>query len=410
MKSATCIASLRHISLIPVCLFLLLFTAIAQDKAEFETEFRQALQLVQANKFGEALPKLEKLNAAQANHPAVMELLALCLFSQAAVEKNEELRVKGFQRARQTAERAKQAGNNSDLIALILEKVPADGKLDTLAGEKKRTPAEEALMEGESAFASGQLDKAIEQYERALKLDPKLYDAPLFIGDAYYKMGKIDKAGENYARAIAIDPDRETGYRYWGNVLLREGRLEEAREKLIDAVIAAPYFRATWQFLANWGQRAGVELGHPRIDIPKSSVTKKDDKVDVTAFLSEKKDGSAAWTAYSLSRASWLSGDEKFKAAYPKESQYRHSLAEEIASLNLAVESVKTQLKDGTAKESALDVSIANLLQLHKEGLLEAYILFAMADQGISKDYPEYRKTNREKLRKYLTEYVTAKR
>lgn len=53
-------------------------------------------------------------------------------------------------------------------------------------------------------------------------------------------------------------------------------------------------------------------------------------------------------------------------------------------------------------------MSIANLLKLHREGLLEAYILLAQPDDGIVRDYEEYRKNNRDKLRRYLNEYVTA--
>jgi hypothetical protein len=65
-------------------------------------------------------------------------------------------------------------------------------------------------------------------------------------------------------------------------------------------------------------------------------------------------------------------------------------------------------LKNDKLKESSLDVSIANLLKLHRDGLIEAYVLLAKPDAGIARDYAEYRKNNRDKLRRYLNEYVTA--
>jgi tetratricopeptide (TPR) repeat protein len=290
----------------------------------------------------------------------------------------------------------------------MLERIPADGNLSTLADSNKRTPAEEALMEGGAAYAKGEMDRAIEHYERAQKLDPTLYEAPLFIGDAYHKMGKNDKAYESYARAVAIDPDRDTAYRYWGNVLMRDGKLKEAKEKLVEGVIAAPYTRLPWQFLANWAERNEIQLGQPRIDIPTSSVQKKDDK-NISIFVnpSEKKDGTDAWMIYSIGRAAWMT-EKTFSEAFPNEKQYRHSLREESESLRLAAESVESQLKEGKLKENSLDVSIANLLKLHRDGLIEAYVLFAKADEGIARDYDEYRKNNRDKLRQYLNEYVTA--
>jgi hypothetical protein len=43
---------------------------------------------------------------------------------------------------------------------------------------------------------------------------------------------------------------------------------------------------------------------------------------------------------------------------------------------------------------------------LNDEGLLEAYILLARPDQDIANEYPAYRGQNREKLRRYVVEYI----
>jgi len=380
----------------------------AQENPDYEAELKRALDLVQANKMPEAAPILEKLHAAKPDDTVVLESLAYAISAIAATEKDPEKRKKEFLRARSLVERAKELGANSERIQFMLEFIPADGNMPTLAASEKRSPAEDALMEGETAFAKGEMERAIEHYERALKLDPKLYEAPLFIGDAYHKMGKNNKAYESYARAVAIDPDRDTAYRYWGNVLMRENNLKEAKEKLIEGVIAAPYTRLTWQFLGNWAERSEIRLGHPRIDVPTSSVQKKDDK-NISIFVnpSEKKDGTDAWMMYSIARAAWMT-EKKFSEAFPNENQYRHSLREESDALRMTVETVLGQLKDGKLKESFLDVSIANLLKLHRDGLIEVYVLLAKADEGIARDYAEYRKDNRDKLRRYLNEYVAA--
>src|SRR5262245_15430111 len=380
----------------------------AQDKPDYEAEFKRAAQLVQANKLPEALPILEKLHGAKPDDAVVLELFAYAISAVAAVEKDAEKRKKELLRARSLATRAKEMGRNTQLIQLLLEQISAEGEMAGLAAPGKRSPADEALMEGEAAFSKGEMERAIEHYERALKLEPKLYEAPLFIGDAYHKMGKNDKAYESYARAVAIDPDRETAYRYWGNVLMRENKLKESKEKLVEAVIAGPYTRVTWQFLMAWAQRNQIELTHPRIDIPTSSVQKKDDQ-NISIFVnpSEKKDGTDAWIIYSIGRAAWMSG-ARFSEAFPNEKKYRHSLREESESLRVTAESVESQLKDGKLKESSLDVSIANLLKLHRDGLVEVFVLLAKADEGIALDYADYRKNNRDKLRRYLNEYVTA--
>jgi hypothetical protein len=78
--------------------------------------------------------------------------------------------------------------------------------------------------------------------------------------------------------------------------------------------------------------------------------------------------------------------------------------------LETVVATIEEALKKGDLKESDLQISIANLLKVHRAGLLEAFILLAMADEGISQDYEEYRKQNRDKLRRYLNEFVTNNR
>ncbi len=381
--------------------------AFAQDKSEYELERKRAFQLVEQNKFPEALPILEKLAAAKPEDAAVLERLSFALVVIAASSRKppEEVK-KDLIRARSLAQKSKDLGIDSQLVQMILDKIPADGNAGTLAENKNRTPAEEALLEGESAFGKGEMERAIEIYERAAKLDPKIYEAPLFIGDAYYKLKKIDKAAEAYARAIAINPDRETAYRYWGNVLMSEDRMELSKEKFIDAIIAEPYNRSPWQFLQNWAQRNRKQLGHPRIDIPTSSVQRKDDRsIDIFVKPTDKQDGSDAWTIYSISRAAWMT-EKKFAEEFPNEKEYRHSLREEAGALRLTAETVNNQINEGKLKESALDVSIANLLKLNKAGLIEPYVLLAIPDAGIARDYEEYRRNNRDKLRRYLNEFV----
>jgi tetratricopeptide (TPR) repeat protein len=146
----------------------------AQGQPEYEADFKRALEMVRANKLPEALPILEKLHGAKPDDAVVLELLAYALFAKAAVEKDAEKRKKEFLRARSLAERAKELGRDSQVVQLILEQIPADGNMPTLAASEKRSPAEESLLEGEAAFAKGEMERAVEHYERALKLNPKL--------------------------------------------------------------------------------------------------------------------------------------------------------------------------------------------------------------------------------------------
>lgn len=260
------------------------------------------------------------------------------------------------------------------------------------------------MREGEGHFAAQEWDKAQAAYEKAFKLDPTIYEAPLFIGDVYFQRREMDKAGEWYAKAIALDPNRETAYRYWSDAYLRIGRMKESRDKAVDAIIAEPYNRMSYRGLMQWAQKNQVKLSHPKIEIPADISSSKSGEANVITLDPKllsggKEDGSSAWLVYSITRASWRT--DKFAKTFPKESAYRHSLAEEVDALRMVISSVKADKKVKTMEES-----LANLMKLNDAGLLEAYILLARADDGIAQDYEEYRKGNREKLRKYLTDVV----
>ena len=115
-------------------------------------------------------------------------------------------------------------------------------------------------------------------------------------------------------------------------------------------------------------------------------------------------DGSSAWLMYGIARAAWQM--EKFKKQFPAEGEYRHTLAEEADALRAVVEGVKTQQREGRVQK--LEQALASLVELHDKGLLEAYVLLGRPDEGIVKDYAAYRRANRDKLRRYLVEYVAA--
>ena len=267
-------------------------------------------------------------------------------------------------------------------------------------GAPPKKDVDEAMREGEAAFAKGEFPKALENYQRALLLDPKLYEAAVMIGDIYFKSADQVKAGEWFARAIEINPDRETAYRYWGDSLMRQGRATEAGEKFVESYIAEPYSQLARAGFLNWAEKMHVTLSHPQVELP-ANVDKKSEKettitFDVNMLKKDDKSGSTtAWLTYSLVRANWAATE--FLKQYPNEKTYRHSLKEEAAALRAALKTLDQQKGDP---------SLQVIRKLDKEGLLEAFILLALPDEGIAKDFAPYRKSNLENLRRYVKQYV----
>ena len=385
----------------------------ANDEADRE----RALQLYQHQKFTEAIPLLDKLTKVYPNDAVIWEALGWSNLVVSGPIKDPQQLGAVRQRARAALLRAQQLGDDSNLLRSGLEALAVP---DSAANRfSKNNAADAAMRAGEEAHSRGELDKAITAYQRALQLDPNLYLAPLFIGDMYFKKGyqdtdarlreeNLNKAGEWFTRAIAIDENVETAHRYWGDALMLQGRQKEAMMKFIEAIVAEPGTRSAYAGLSQWGERNNVSMGHPRIEVPVkvTLASEKKASVDFDPALRSTDDGSGAWENYGLVRAQWVSDD--FAKAFPNEKTYRHTLLEETAALRKTAEVAAAWLKAGKVK--SLSPSLAALIKLNDADLLEPFILFTRADQGISRDYVEFRRAHRDKLRRYWSEVVIASR
>jgi tetratricopeptide (TPR) repeat protein len=383
-------------------LVLLLLASVVTAKAQADPERERAFQLYQDAKYVEALPLFEQLALKYPEDPAVIENLGMLVFTQSAYLKNADERKSARKRGRALLLQAQKLGANDTMLNALIAGIAPDGGDDGSFSSKKEV--DEAMHEGEAAFAKGEFSKALDSYQRALLLDPTLYEAALYIGDVYFKTAEQQKAGDWFGRATKINPDRETAYRYWGDSLMKQGKVTEAGEKFVEAYIAEPYSRLARAGFVNWGEKVHVELAHPRVDLPASVAQKSEGQstltLDPEMFKKDDKSGSAAaWMTYGLIRAGWKTN---FTKEYPNEKTYRHSLKEEAAAMRAALKVLGEQ----KGEASKIDPSLQVIQKLEKEGLLEAFILLALPDQGIANDFPAYRKSNVEDLRRYVKLYV----
>jgi tetratricopeptide (TPR) repeat protein len=387
--------------------------ALGQGTAANQEERRRAMQLYDQNKFTEAIPLMEKLVKSAPDDAVLLERLGWATLVVSGSIKDPQERGKARERARAYFLRARELGDNSELLRTGLEGTAGADPTGLPFSANKE--ADKAMREGEEAHTKGDLDKAIASYQRALQLDPKLYMAALFAGDMYFKKGyqandprvkkeQMAKAGEWFAKAIAIDENIETAHRYWGDALMHSGSQQEAAMKFVDAIIAEPGNRNGYMGLSQWAGRNQVNMAHPKIEIPVKLSLSAANRLDVNfdPALRDSPDGSGAWEQYGLVRARWVAED--YAKAFPGEQSYRHTLGEETEALRKVAEVAAQWLKSGKVK--SLSPSLAALVKLNEAGLLEPYIFFARADQGIARDYGAYRQANRDKLRRYWSEFV----
>ena len=388
------------ILLIFVCLAITPSVIAQKD----DPDRKRAFELYDDAQWIEALPLFEKLAVRYPEDGKVLEALGMLLIGQTAYVKDAEARKVARKRGRELLVKAQSLGVDNALLKQTIEAIPPDGGIDTGFSLKKEV--DEAMREGEAAFARNDMPKALEMYQRALLLDPKMYEAALFAGDVYYKTAEQKKASEWFARAAAINPYRETAYRYWGDSLMKQGRVTEAGDKFVEAYIAEPYSRLARAAFINWGNKIQIQLGHPEIDIPANVSAKGENQttlnLDPNLFKKDASaNSSAAWMMYGIARAAWPNGE--FAKNYPEEKKYRHSLKEEAAAMRSAIKVLEEKkIKD----QNSIDKSLLLIMKLDKEGLLESFILLAMPDEGIAQDFGPYRRTNVENLRRYVKDYV----
>ena len=394
---STCLAVLL------ICLSSsLYYSPVAAQTSESIAKLKQhAIDLTKQTKYTEALPLLEKIVTAEPENAEMQFYLGFALVAQAANTSDEVQRKALRVRARDTFVKSKQLGIREPVVNALIQAIPLDGA--DAAAFSQDIAANSLMTEAEALFSQGKLDEALKDYQQALALDPNLYHAALFAGDVFVQRGDFAQAEGWYKRAIAIDPNRETAYRYSATPLMKQGKTEAARDCYVEAFITEPYNQFARAGLIQWAEATETPLANPDIDIP-TDVT-LDDKgnakvnLNANALLSGKDDGSFAWISYGATRSVWRK--ERFAKRFPQEQVYRHSLPEEAEALRSVI-----TLASADKKVKNLSPSLRKLKNLNDEGLLQAYILMARADEGISKDHPAYLKENRDELRRYMIEYV----
>jgi tetratricopeptide (TPR) repeat protein len=373
----------------------------ANEEFPSREDRRKALELSYDHRDLEALPLLEALAQANPKDREVQERLAVALVTKSATVAAEEEAAR-LRRARAILAALKASGPISDLSEILIEEMPADAAVPTFSS---RADAEAAMKEGEAAFARRDFANARLAYRRALRLDPRLYSAALFVGDTFFAEEQFAQARTWFSRAVLIDPNRETAHRYLGDAQARSGLAAAARMSYLNAVVAEPYTRRPWIALTQWAKENNVTLGHPRI-VPEELEDGPDGQkgagsVKPEADPHKPDDGRSQWHRYDETRAAWAAG--RFKATFPGEVVYRHSLAEEADALRQVALAIAGDVK--ASRITQPHPCFANLQKLVDEGLLEAHVLYARADKGIAQDYAAYRAAHRDLLRRYLTRY-----
>lgn len=158
------------------------------------------------------------------------------------------------------------------LLTLLLAGFTPAAAVDAPQAFQRQTPtpvptaglsAQDYLDRGLQAAAIGDYETAIEEYTRALELDPAFADAYNNRGIAYQALGEYDRAIEDYTRAIEINPEFAIAYRNRGLAYLDSGDNAAALEDFSAAIEIDPnygdaYFSRAFVYMEEGDYEAAI--------------------------------------------------------------------------------------------------------------------------------------------------------
>ncbi|HEX7296985.1 MAG TPA: tetratricopeptide repeat protein [Pyrinomonadaceae bacterium] len=111
---------------------------------------------------------------------------------------------------------------------------------------------------GQNAHARGDLEKALEFYEQALKVRPEFPEAEFQKGGALVSLGRLAEAEAAFKRAIALKKNWSLPYSALGTLFVKQSRDSEAEAMFRQALTIDPQDAIALRLLADQKLRSGA--------------------------------------------------------------------------------------------------------------------------------------------------------
>jgi len=108
-----------------------------------------------------------------------------------------------------------------------------------------------------SYVKQGKLSQAIDDYNKAIDINPQYTEAYYNLGNTYEKQGNLSKAIESYTKALETNPKYSAAYCNRGNVYQAQGNFQQAIDDYNKAIEINPNFAGVYSNRGNVYQAQG---------------------------------------------------------------------------------------------------------------------------------------------------------
>ena len=114
----------------------------------------------------------------------------------------------------------------------------------------RQAPTKDSQQRNCDQVSEVKSDEAIDQFQKALKIDPNYVDASSNLGVALFRRGQLDEAIAQFQKAVKIKPDSFTIRYNLGGALFEKGQLDEAITQFREVLWLKPDFSPAQENLA----------------------------------------------------------------------------------------------------------------------------------------------------------------
>jgi tetratricopeptide (TPR) repeat protein len=142
------------------------------------------------------------------------------------------------------------------VLIFVCAPVPTLSQTEDSFGDAAADPIK-LFEQGQSAHARGEIEKALDFYERALQVRPEFAEAEFQKGNALVALGRLPLAHASFERAITLRKNWSLPYSALGALLVREGKDQQAEKLFRQALELDQQNNVALRMLAEIRLRAG---------------------------------------------------------------------------------------------------------------------------------------------------------